>query len=125
MGVVTENIHTYIYYCVWIVGLLTPVAILAPVMIGGVRVERATLHNANEVRRLGLFKGARVVVKRAGEVIPKVVGLVDEADKDSTRCFELPAFCPVCGSAAVVDGNGTVRCSGGITCGAQAVEQIR
>eukprot|EP01034_Spumella_vulgaris_P028276 gene28276-35112_t len=110
-------------------GLLTPVAVLSPVMIGGVRVERATLHNANEVRRLGLFKGARVVVKRAGDVIPKVMGLVGSGEGGdsaaSALCFELPSNCPVCGSPAVTDGNGTVRCSGGVTCGAQAVEQIR
>jgi DNA ligase (NAD+) len=100
-------------------GALTPVAILSPVNIGGVIIERATLHNFNEVRRLGLFVGARVKVQRSGDVIPKIISRVDSSPSDvdaigvgaGDACQEEgivpPTHCPVCGSPVVV-GHGTV-----------------
>ncbi len=80
-------------------GKLTPVAVLAPVSIGGITVTRATLHNADEIERLGLLIGDFVRVERGGDVIPKVVGVVDDQDHPrGTRPFEFPAHCPVCGA---------------------------
>jgi DNA ligase (NAD+) len=80
-------------------GKLTPVAVLAPVAIGGITVARATLHNADEIERLGLLIGDSVRVERGGDVIPKVVGVVDDKDHPrGTRKFEFPEHCPVCGA---------------------------
>ncbi len=80
-------------------GKLTPVAVLAPVSIGGITVTRATLHNADEIERLGLLVGDSVRVERGGDVIPKVVEVVtDKEHPRGTRHFEFPAHCPVCGA---------------------------
>ena len=80
-------------------GKLTPVAVLAPVAIGGITVARATLHNADEIERLGLLIGDFVRVERGGDVIPKVVAVVEEKDRPrGTRKFEFPTHCPVCGA---------------------------
>lgn len=109
-------------------GVLTPVAHLQPVALGGVQVERATLHNEEEVRRLGLRPGLRVRLKRAGDVIPKIVGL-GSGESNSTsagEAFTLPCSCPVCGSRTEREEGGVlVRCTGGVACSAQAIEQIR
>jgi DNA ligase (NAD+) len=93
-------------------GKLTPVAVLHPVLIGGTTVSRATLHNADEIERLGLKIGDSVVVERGGDVIPKIVGVVE--DKEHPRghkTFVFPDNCPVCGSEVVRDeGEADYRC---------------
>jgi DNA ligase (NAD+) len=93
-------------------GKLTPVAVLRPVLIGGTTVSRATLHNADEIERLGLKIGDSVVVERGGDVIPKIVGVVE--DKEHPRghkIFVFPDNCPICGSEVVRDeGEADYRC---------------
>ena len=83
-------------------GKLTPVAVLTPVFIGGTTVSRATLHNADEIERLGLLIGDWVKVERGGDVIPKVVEVVDDKDHPrGKKKYEFPAHCPDCGSEIV------------------------
>lgn len=110
-------------------GVLTPVAVLQKVLVGGVFVERATLHNEMEVRRLRLNPGMMVRVKRSGDVIPKITGLVQTSQLNESSLFEytLPSACPVCGSPTEREEGGIlVRCSGGaLVCSAQAIELIR
>ena len=103
-------------------GAVTPRAILEPVQVGGVTVSHATLHNAQEIERLGLQIGDRVVVIRSGDVIPKVVRVVDESlDR---RPFEMPAACPACGSPVVrAEGEAVARCNN-VSCGARLKESI-
>jgi len=93
-------------------GKLTPVAVLHPVLIGGTTVSRATLHNADEIERLGLKIGDSVLVERGGDVIPKVVAVVDDAQHPrGDKTFAFPANCPVCGSEVVRDeGEADYRC---------------
>jgi DNA ligase (NAD+) len=110
-------------------GKLTPVAKLAPVFVGGVTVTNATLHNEDEVRRKDVRVGDTVIVRRAGDVIPEVVGVVPEsaARRDGERgaVFTMPRKCPVCGSDAVrEEGEVDYRCTGGLFCGAQRKEAI-
>ena len=102
-------------------GKLTPVARLAPVFVGGVTVTNATLHNEDEIARKGLMIGDRVVVRRAGDVIPEVVrALPREAPEGRYRRFEMPRECPVCGSAtAREEGEADRRCVAGLYCPAQ------
>ncbi len=113
-------------------GSLTPVAKLAPVTVGGVVVENATLHNEDEIARKDVRVGDTVRVQRAGDVIPQIVGVVMELRPAATQPYRFPDTCPVCGSAAVreVDektGTADVvrRCTGGIHCSAQVVERLR
>ncbi len=110
-------------------GKLTPVAKLAPVFVGGVTVTNATLHNEDEARRKDVRVGDTVIVRRAGDVIPEVVGVLPEsaARPDDKRgpVFTMPHQCPVCGSAAVrEEGEVDYRCTGGLFCGAQRKEAI-
>lgn len=111
-------------------GLLTPVANIEPVQVGGVVINRATLHNEDEINRLGLMTGKKVKVKRAGDVIPKIVGLAEEISPDSTGDeavkFFLPSNCPVCNSVVEKDVDSILsRCSGGpLVCSAQAIEGL-
>jgi len=93
-------------------GKLTPVAVLTPVSIGGTTVSRATLHNADEIERLGLLIGDWVKVERGGDVIPKVVEVVEDKDHPrGTRKFHFPTHCPVCGSEIVrTEGEVDYRC---------------
>jgi DNA ligase (NAD+) len=102
-------------------GAITPVARLAPVFVGGVTVENATLHNESEVRRKDIRIGDTVIVRRAGDVIPEVVSFVPERRSAAVREFVMPANCPVCGSAIVrLEDEAVARCSGGWThCSAQ------
>jgi DNA ligase (NAD+) len=107
-------------------GKLTPVARLAPVLVGGVTVTNATLHNEAEVRRKDVRVGDVVIVRRAGDVVPEVVSVVhDPVVHRTTEPFSMPTLCPVCGSAAVRDeGEVDYRCSGGISCSAQRISAI-
>mgnify|MGYP001627200935 CR=1 FL=1 len=102
-------------------GAITPVARLAPVFVGGVTVENATLHNEGEVRRKDIRIGDTVIVRRAGDVIPEVVAFVPERRPATVREFVMPTTCPVCGSPIVrLEDEAVARCSGGWThCGAQ------
>lgn len=107
-------------------GALTPVARLEPVFVGGVTVTNATLHNADEVQRKDVRAGDRVVVRRAGDVIPEVVRVLKEKRNKGAARFHMPAACPVCGSLVTrAAGETTARCSGGLFCPAQRKEAIK
>jgi len=98
-------------------GALTPVARLRPVFVGGVTVTNATLHNEDEVRRKDVRIGDTVIVRRAGDVIPEVVSALAEQRPADAREFQMPAFCPVCGSQVVrLEDEAAARCSGGLYC---------
>lgn len=121
-------------------GALTPVARLKPVFVGGVTVTNATLHNEDEVRRKDVRVGDTVIVRRAGDVIPEVVGVVAEkrpmrdvpgadlfsaAQEPVNPPFEMPGTCPVCGSHAVKgEDEAVTRCTGGLFCGAQRKQAL-
>jgi DNA ligase (NAD+) len=106
-------------------GKLTPVAKLAPVFVGGTTVSNATLHNLFELRRKGVRIGDDVIVRRAGDVIPEVVGRVPGPRPAYVPNFRMPCQCPVCGSAVVREKGGIDhRCSGGLFCAAQRKQAI-
>jgi len=106
-------------------GKLTPVARLAPVFVGGVTVTNATLHNLFEIRKKGVRVGDEVVVRRAGDVIPEVVGVVPGARPGYVHNFRMPRQCPICGSAVVREpGEANHRCTGGLFCPAQRKEAL-
>ena len=101
-------------------GKLTPVAKLEPVFVGGTTVSNATLHNLFEMRRKGIRVGDQVIIRRAGDVIPEVVGKVDTRRASYVPNFRMPRHCPICGSEVVREKGGIDhRCSGGIFCPAQ------
>ena len=107
-------------------GALTPVARLAPVFVGGVTVSNATLHNGDEIVRLGLCIGDTVIIRRAGDVIPKVAAVVLDRRPENAQPIVFPENCPVCQSSVRrVEGEAVARCSGGLFCGAQSKEAIK
>ncbi len=107
-------------------GALTPVARLEPVFVGGATVSNATLHNMDEVERKDVRVGDTIIVRRAGDVIPEVAGVVLSKRPKNARRVKLPAKCPVCGSDVVrVEDEAVARCTGGLYCPAQRKELIR
>jgi DNA ligase (NAD+) len=103
-------------------GALTPVAILEPVEVGGVTISRATLHNADEIERLGLRVGDTVIVSRAGDVIPKIIKVLEELRTGREKAFRFPVTCPIDGSRVMKDG-AIHRCSNR-NCGARQRESL-
>ncbi|WP_417527229.1 NAD-dependent DNA ligase LigA [Marinomonas shanghaiensis] len=107
-------------------GAITPVARLEPVFVGGVTVSNATLHNKDEIARLGVKVNDFVIVHRAGDVIPKVVQVVMDKRPDDATEVVFPEACPVCGSdLEQVEGEAVIRCTGGLVCGAQLKESLK
>ena len=107
-------------------GAVTPVARLEPVFVGGVTVGNATLHNADEINRLGVCVGDTVIVRRAGDVIPQIVKAVLEKRPEGAQPILFPERCPVCQSSVKrVEGEAVARCTGGLFCGAQTKEAIK
>ena len=107
-------------------GAITPVARLAPVFVGGVTVSNATLHNGDEIARLGICIGDTVIIRRAGDVIPQVAAVVKDKRPAEARPIVFPEACPVCQSPVRrLEGEAVARCSGGLFCGAQNKEAIK
>lgn len=105
-------------------GALTPVAKLEPVYVGGVTVSNCTLHNQDEIKRLGIMINDTIIIRRAGDVIPQIIGFVEDARGEDAREIKFPETCPVCDSP--VDASETVvRCTGGILCPAQQKEGLK
>lgn len=106
-------------------GAVTPVARLQAVEVGGVRIANATLHNFDELKRKDIRVGDTVWVRRAGDVIPEVVRVVEEKRKEDSKPFVLPDTCPICDAPIVrIEGEAAARCSGGLHCRAQRIQAL-
>lgn len=107
-------------------GAITPVARLKPVFVGGVTVSNATLHNQDEIDRLGIKINDTVIIRRAGDVIPQIVSVVLDKRPANAKVIEFPSTCPVCDSSVFkAEGEAVLRCTGGLFCGAQRKEAIK
>jgi DNA ligase (NAD+) len=107
-------------------GALTPRAVMEPVNVGGVVVRHATLHNEDEIARKDVRIGDTVMLQRAGDVIPQILGVVLEKRPTDAKPYAFPLNCPACGSHAIRDGEDVVRrCTGGLICPAQTTERLR
>lgn len=107
-------------------GAITPVAKLQPVFVGGVTVSNATLHNSEEIERLGVMIGDTVIIRRAGDVIPQIVSVVLDKRGDEAKPIVFPDVCPVCQSKVEkLDGEAVTRCTAGLFCGAQRKQAIK
>ena len=107
-------------------GAITPVAKLEPVFVAGVTVSNATLHNGDEIERLDIAIGDTVVIRRAGDVIPQIIGVLHERRPADARPIIFPKTCPVCDSAIVrIEGEAVARCTGGLFCAAQRKEALK
>ncbi|PHS76654.1 MAG: DNA ligase (NAD(+)) LigA [Rhodospirillaceae bacterium] len=107
-------------------GVLTPVAELEPITVGGVVVSRATLHNADYILDKDIRVGDRVRIQRAGDVIPQVIEVIDDGQHSTRPVYSFPKACPVCDSHVLrEDGEAATRCTGGLVCAAQAHERLK
>lgn len=107
-------------------GAITPVAKLEPVFVAGVTVSNATLHNGDEIERLNIAIGDTVVIRRAGDVIPQIIGVLHDRRPADARPIVFPETCPVCDSAIVrIEGEAVARCTGGLFCAAQRKEALK
>ena len=107
-------------------GAITPVAKLEPVFVAGVTVSNATLHNGDEIERLNIAIGDTVVIRRAGDVIPQIIGVLHERRPDNAKPIIFPTNCPVCDSQIIrIEGEAVARCTGGLFCAAQRKEALK
>ena len=107
-------------------GAITPVAKLEPVFVAGVTVSNATLHNGDEIERLDIAIGDTVVIRRAGDVIPQIIGVLHDRRPADARPIIFPKTCPICDSAIVrIEGEAVARCTGGLFCAAQRKEALK
>ena len=107
-------------------GAITPVAKLEPVFVAGVTVSNATLHNGDEIERLDIAIGDTVVIRRAGDVIPQIIGVLHDRRPADARPIVFPETCPVCDSTIVrIEGEAVARCTGGLFCAAQRKEALK
>ena len=107
-------------------GAITPVAKLEPVFVAGVTVSNATLHNGDEIERLNIAIGDTVVIRRAGDVIPQIIGVLHERRPDNAKPIIFPTKCPVCDSQIIrIEGEAVARCTGGLFCAAQRKEALK
>ena len=107
-------------------GAITPVARLEPVFVGGVTVSNATLHNQDEIERLGLQIGDTVIIRRAGDVIPQVVSVILDKRPSNSRVVVFPSDCPICQSGVEkLEGEAVARCTGGLYCAAQRKQAMK